>query len=331
MDNLPEHVTRILLEATKDRNLTSWRIFGEYNLQVTLKFTALNSEADQYGNIDAGSKHDIHYRSKPQSAVERDIARSMAYRQRSDTIYNNSEHVDIGYSTLSPQQSKDYDNSYLCSTHIHTSGIGQANNHNDLPAFSTPNIPQATTAMSQTSNHNGINVETMCSVDIDQHATQTDMPSHSVTSVQTEKAKSRKLQTMNFNTQFKRSQTLPIATMEHSTQSENICSHPAETMTINPMTQHAMTNTEHSQGKHIQTHQVTCCDIGVGPSVTAHTTQTKKTTKCKEVQVNTKYTPAIPLQGTSGSEVWVESAMNDILNEMTDGLDFLNFDCDKHS
>ena len=337
MDTLPEHVVRTILEATKNRNLISWRIFGEDNVQVTLKFTTLNTEPDQYGNIETASRapYDRHYRSKPPSAVIRDNTRATAYRQQTDnSTDNHSTCVDTACNTFSTQYSK-ADNSLYSNN---DSGIGQG--HNGLPMFSTPvcNLPQTSVAMSQTPcNHNGINSETMCAIEMDHNATQTDIPSQSTIKIQTERPISRKFQTLNFNTQFKRTQTLPVPTKELSCQSENICSKAVETMTNNPFTEHTATNTEGPLEKHVQTHQVPRCDKAIGPCITEHSSQTKTVIKCKAVQVDTKYTTSLPIQGTECSDIWVESAVDyitrnqAILDDMRDGLDSLKYVCDKHS
>ena len=61
---LPQHVVRIIDAAVKDHYLMSWRIYGDENVQVTLRLAShsASSTADQHGYIRDHNVQQRHYR-----------------------------------------------------------------------------------------------------------------------------------------------------------------------------------------------------------------------------------------------------------------------------
>jgi hypothetical protein len=74
MDCLPKGLQNILLQVIQDNKLTSWRVCGDSNIVVTLRF----SDSIESNNKNVTSTNNIYnrsYRSKPPSAVARDTRR----------------------------------------------------------------------------------------------------------------------------------------------------------------------------------------------------------------------------------------------------------------
>ena len=83
------------IEAIKDLRLVSWWIFGEENLQVTLKNSSHKATITDYlyGSTDMlGAQLTQYYRSKPPSCVARDQGRLVHLLQNKDVTGQTGTH-----------------------------------------------------------------------------------------------------------------------------------------------------------------------------------------------------------------------------------------------
>ena len=322
MDNLPAHITRTIDAAIKDHYLVSWRIYGEENVQVTLKFKSNDTVGYQYDSMDTQYAQARHYRSKPPCSVSRDQSRLVHFIHNKHDVSNQSymasqDQTDIINAEI---------NENVNSVHVaDDSGIDPTSQHTVLMS-STP-------VGTLVSKHNATNAETMCIVNTQTASIQTDSPTAVEKSLQTDKRISRKTQTLNFNSQYERTQTLPICTSHSGCQADPINHVSSESMTSLVNKSDMSTNTSPLCAKHIQTHIVHTRDQLCGTSKEDVALQTKRTTKSRKVQVDTNLTTILPLQGVTGTSVWVESAVDHlvrnqaILNDMMVGLNDLGSIC----
>ena len=101
MDILHKHLIGILKGATKDLRLVSWRIFGEENLQVTLKYTSYKATITdyKYGSTDMiGAQPTQYYQSKPPRCVARDLDQGRlvhCWQNKDDTGQIDTQHKEV--------------------------------------------------------------------------------------------------------------------------------------------------------------------------------------------------------------------------------------------
>ena len=132
MDNLPQQVTRILSEVTRNCYLSSWRIYGEENIQVTLKFSSHKAgidTADQYSTGMHGAQTKQYYRSKPPSCVARDQARLLHFQTEKDCKIQKDNSCDYNTHNDDHMSNQPISDTVL---NMHDSGIGNMVDHNAL-------------------------------------------------------------------------------------------------------------------------------------------------------------------------------------------------------
>ena len=329
MDSLPKHVIRTLDAAIKDQYLISWRIFGEENVQITLKFTnstQANTEY-QYGSMDS-QYAGRHFRSKPPSCISRDQARLVHFQDNKQVTSCQTNNIECDQNDIiSTNQAENR----LEST-ADDSGIGCPQNHTVLMS-STPTADQLLGRSN--GRHNVTDANTTCAIFTEASSSQTDVPTVINKAIQTEKSVCRKSQTINFNSQYKRTQTLPLQTAHYASQADPIGYISAQSMTDCVEHSDSATNTIPPLTKHMQTHIVKTLEQSCGTTKDDASLQTRDTTKSKRVQVDTSLTTTLPLQGIAGSNVWVESAIDhilrnqEVLDDMTAGLSDLNSMCER--
>jgi hypothetical protein len=79
MDALPKGLQNILQQVILNNRLTSWRVYGETSIVVTLRFSDTLDSYTQYTTPGNNHIHNQSYRSKPPSAVARDTIKLSEY------------------------------------------------------------------------------------------------------------------------------------------------------------------------------------------------------------------------------------------------------------
>ena len=116
MDTLPEHVMKIIQDISVDNKLSSWRVFCEDKIVISLHYKPLNIvDQGDSGCVSSMYKDkQCAFRRKPPSAVERDRLRQETWKSSimssgnmNDGI-NNDGYVDLshqnGVITSTPKQ-----------------------------------------------------------------------------------------------------------------------------------------------------------------------------------------------------------------------------------
>ena len=368
MDTLPQFVIKMLEDISREHKLQSWRVYGEENIVVSLRFQGsshiggTNSDNTDYATGIGHTSKGQFYRSKPPTSVRRDSDRRINWlnRQNQDTpiqlksttlgdtdysintITDRPTHSQYGFQDSGIDIS--INNNVLSSTvvageagtltdqYVHTNG----DNHNDLLTLKIDNSSNTNTGDREMGTQTSMDNDSCISI----HQ-QTCPPNTNSNFCQTYPSVNRKTQTRNLNSCFRRVQTLPIQQLNVSTQHVNLTNDSKQTMTLIVDQAEAGTLTMPLKSRHAQTENVAFEDKASGIE-TASTLSPHKSSlppNCKSVRMQTEnplqYLQTRPIQGQPYSDIWVQSA-TDFLSDnanalamMTQTLNSLDYMCDE--
>ena len=258
MDILPQHVLGILMEVSRSHIFTSFRVYGEESITVSLKFNRhgdnTGNDSDHYvpTNTDSTLKS-RQFRSKPPSGIVRDHKRQSEWQNNKSNNNTSNGGGDpamfytTSYSNTSPffninsiqDSGIDATHNGLSSTLLETSPTDKC-----MPQQTSHNVTTRDVAV--TCDNFSLETETQtCSETMNVNiALQTMAPHTSANACQTVPPVSRKTQSLNFNNCTRRIQTLPISLCNVSTQSEYIHTTSTDTMTCRVQVNEAACNTQ---------------------------------------------------------------------------------------
>ena len=238
-----------------------------------------------------------------------------------DTDYN----IDTGMQGVYSKQDSGIDfsisNNVLSSTVLGCEGVTET----DQSVYISGNKHNVLTMiLDQASNTNktDLDIGTQTPMDVDKcvRAQQTCIPFTNSQPCQTVPAVHRKTQTLNFNSCFRRIQTMPIQNVNASTQSENPMSDSKQTMTLIVDQTDDGTVTMPLESRHVQTYMVIVEDkaSGIDKSSTLSPHKNDLPPNCKSVRIQTnnplEYLQTQQVHGQPYSDIWVQSATDFLLD-----------------
>ena len=319
MDNLPKGLQDILSHIIMNNRLTSWRVYGENSIVVTLRFSDSLDNYSQHGN---GNTYNQSFRSKPPSAVARDTVRFSEYLgHKLDTprdadfvtnATNDSMHQqqDSGCLSSTPVQLNKYSS-------LHDVNNPTARKYSVAPISVDPKEAcnlQLPSAVGNPKNMSNACLQTSdivaCTVT---KSTETETPPSTPKASQTIPPKSRKSQTDLQANQFKGIQTLPILKSDVCIQSENVYSESHATMTEQADSRTVSVSTDPPVSRHMQTYIAHKKDKNVTTSPDRAEHDIESATKSIQTECVYQFTSTDDI----GTEPWIESATQFLLRNET--------------
>ena len=355
IDYLPQCVTRFIQDISIDHTFTSWRVYGEDNVTISLKFCGNSNSNEPDLNIITKDRPIRHqqYRTKPPSSIRRDQQRQCERQTAKDKpnispiVENNRPSFTIGHVSTPPEYNMfnledsgiESTRNLLSSTVHHTpicdnqyqrvDGTKHNATMSDI-GVTCEGFTMDTSSQTCKAPTSGTDVsQQTCNIDASARASQTNPVTH------------RKCQTINFNNCTRRMQTLPIPHVHASTQSEQIHCNSVDTMTMITEVADASSHTPVLGTRHSQTLLIETEDkftIMEKVSVLSPANNTFIPPNCKSARIQTD-SPLTYLgvtskaRGTPYSDVWVQSATDFLMDNaavlatMKDSLAELELSC----
>lgn len=321
MDNLPKGLQDILSQITMNNRLTSWRVYGENSIVVTLRFS---DSLDNYSQHGDGNTYNQSFRSKPPSAVARDNVRFSEYLgHKLDTPID----ADFVTNATNDSMRQQQDSGCLSSTPV------QLNKYASLHDVNNPTARKYSVAPISVDPKEACNLQLPSAVG-NKHpqimsnaclqtsgivactvtkSTETETPPSTPKASQTTPPKCRKSQTDLQANQFKGIQTLPILKSDVCIQSEHVYSESHATMTEQADSRTVAVSTDPPVSRHIQTYIAHKKDKNVTTRPAPAQHDIGSATKSIQTECAYQFTSTDDV----GTEPWMESATQFLLRNET--------------